>query len=219
MEEHALSLAHSLLGQCRRPSGPVGAFVLWTMNRSHARLTDWGLGHVAIGARDVVLDVGCGGGRTVQKLAARAAQGRVSGIDFSSASVAAARRTNRAAIAAGRVEIREGTVSNLPYPEAAFDLVTAVETHYYWPDLPADVREVRRVLRPAGTFLLVAEAYRSARHGALERHAGALQDLVGFRLLTLDEHHALLEGAGFAEVELFEERARGWMCARGRRPA
>ena len=45
-----------------------------------------------------------------------------------------------------------------------FDLVTAVETHFFWPDLPNDVREVLRVLKPGGTFLLIAEVYRGRQY-------------------------------------------------------
>jgi|HubBroStandDraft_6_1064221.scaffolds.fasta_scaffold137362_2 2-polyprenyl-3-methyl-5-hydroxy-6-metoxy-1,4-benzoquinol methylase len=45
--------------------------------------------------QDTILDVGCGGGRTVSKLAAIATQGTVYGLDYSAESVAVAERTNR----------------------------------------------------------------------------------------------------------------------------
>ncbi|HEY1771542.1 MAG TPA: class I SAM-dependent methyltransferase [Chthoniobacterales bacterium] len=64
------------------------------MNLGHSALTDWGLSGVSIGPGDTILDAGCGGGRTVSKLARAAAAGKVYGIDFSEASVAAARRFN-----------------------------------------------------------------------------------------------------------------------------
>ncbi len=77
-----------------------------------------------------ILDVGCGGGRTVSKLAAIATQGKVYGVDYSDESVAATKRTNVRWIDLGRVEIRHGSVSQLPFPDGMFDLVTAVETHF-----------------------------------------------------------------------------------------
>jgi hypothetical protein len=49
------------------------------------------------------------------------------------ASVAMAREINARAIAEGRVDIRQGSVSHLPFPNATFDVAIAVETHYYWP--------------------------------------------------------------------------------------
>jgi len=51
-------------------------------------------------------------------------------------------------------------VSALPFPDRTFDVVTAVETRYYWPDLQANVQEILRVLKPGGTFALIAETYR-----------------------------------------------------------
>jgi hypothetical protein len=55
--------------QCQKPRGLFGRFVLWSMNRRHSAVTDWGLHHVVIEARDTILDAGCGGGRTLAKLA------------------------------------------------------------------------------------------------------------------------------------------------------
>ena len=102
----------------------------------------------------MILDVGCGGGMTVARLAAIATEGKTYGIDYSEASVAASLKANRERIAAGRVEVLLGSASHLPFPDQMFDLVTAVETHYYWPDLNADMREVLRVLKRGGTCLL-----------------------------------------------------------------
>jgi ubiquinone/menaquinone biosynthesis C-methylase UbiE len=95
-----------------------------------------------------ILDVGCGGGRTIQKLAAMVTEGAVYGVDYAKGSVAASRAKNGGAIDAGRVVIAQGTVSKLPFAGEKFDLVTAVETQYYWPDLPGDMREMLRVRKP-----------------------------------------------------------------------
>lgn len=205
-----------MLNQCRRPTGWFGRFVLWRMNLSHSRLTDWGLGYVSVGKDDRVLDVGCGGGRTVSKLAAIATQGKVYGIDYSEESVAASKRTNAREIDAGRVEIRQASVSQLPFSDGTFDLVTGVETHYFWPDLPGDAGEVLRVLKPGGTFVLIAEVYAGSATKAgqlMEKYAPQ----TGMKLLTVDEHRALFEEAGYSDVGVIEERGKGWICAFGRK--
>jgi ubiquinone/menaquinone biosynthesis C-methylase UbiE len=101
------------------------------MNMSHSSLTDWGLKHVLIEKHFTILDVGCGGGRTIQKLAAITTEGKLYGIDHADGSVAASRRKNAQLIQAGRVEIHQASVSRLPFPTNKFDLVTAVETQYY----------------------------------------------------------------------------------------
>jgi ubiquinone/menaquinone biosynthesis C-methylase UbiE len=187
------------------------------MNWSHSRLTDWGLGKICIEPQSTILDVGCGGGRTVSKLAAIATQGHVCGIDYSEESVTVSQKTNARWIDVGRVEIRQGSVSHLPFPDDVFDLVTAVETHYFWPNLAADTREVFRVLRPGGTFILIAEAYKGAMTVAAKL-AEKYLPLAGMTLLSVDEHRELFATAGYSDVRVMEETGKGWICSIGRKP-
>ena len=200
--------------QCKRPRGFLGRFVLWNMNARHSRVTDWGLSHVTLRSNDVVLDVGCGGGRTVAKLAAIAPQGKVYGVDYSAESVAMARKVNRRAIETGRVEIREGSVSQLPFSDGMFDVVTAVETHFWWPDLPNDMREVFRVVKPGGTVVVIAEIYKGADTAA-SKLAEKYIPLSGMKFLSADEHRELLRQAAFADVEIFTQKS--WICATGKK--
>jgi hypothetical protein len=100
--------------QCKKPRGWLGRLILWNMNSRHSGVTDWGLAHVSIAPDDTILDAGCGGGRTLSKLAERATKGKVYGVDYSEASVAASKRTNARWIEMGRVEVRRASVSQLP---------------------------------------------------------------------------------------------------------
>jgi ubiquinone/menaquinone biosynthesis C-methylase UbiE len=185
------------------------------MNISHAGVTQWGLTHLDIKPHFTILDVGCGGGQTIKTLSSRVPDGKVYGIDYSEESVAVARETNRDAIERGQVDIQLGTVSQLPFAEGTFDVVTAIETHYYWPDLPQDVRHLMKVLKPAGVLLVVAETYRGRRKDWLYRPI--MQGLFRAAYLSPAEHKQLLVDAGYRDVEVFEDRERGWICVRGRR--
>lgn len=205
-----------VIRQVRKPSPWIGSIFLRAMNASHSPLTDWGLGHVRIEPGWTILDVGCGGGRTIAKLAAVATGGKVSGVDYSGESVRVASGLNADAIRAGRVEIRRASVSKLPFPDATFDLVTAVETHYYWPDLANDVREVRRVLKPGGRLLVIAESYKGGKGDSV---LGPAMSLLGGKRLSVEDHRRLFDNSGLADVEIFEERAEGWIAALGRSPA
>jgi ubiquinone/menaquinone biosynthesis C-methylase UbiE len=192
---------NTLENQCSKPTGWLGRFSLWRMNVSHSKLTDWGLEHVSIENRYTILDVGCGGGRTVNKLAAINTGGKVYGVDYSDESVAATTRMNAQWIKLGRVEARHGSVSQLPFPDGIFDLITAVETHFWWPNLLSDMREVFRVLKPGGTLIVIAEVYKGANT----------------TLLSVEEHRELFINAGYAEVQVIEERKKGWICGIGRK--
>lgn len=97
------------------------------------------------------------------------------------------------------------------------DLVTAVETHYYWPDLPADLREILRVLKPGGVIVIIAEAYKGA-NSAMSRLTEKYVDRTGMTLLSADEHRALFENAGYQDVQVIENDTEGWICCIGRKP-
>jgi SAM-dependent methyltransferase len=213
-----------LLNQVRKPSRWLGRPFLWMMNVSHSPLTDWGLQHapsldkpldIDKVADDLqILDVGCGGGHTIEKLAALAPHGKVSGVDYARGSVAASRARNRQVIEVGRVSIQEASVSRLPFADNTFDLVTAVETQYYWPDLANDMREILRVLKPGGTLLVIAESYKKGSTNALHR---PVMKLLRSANLGVEDQRALFSSAGYTDVEIFEERAKGWICCVGKK--
>jgi ubiquinone/menaquinone biosynthesis C-methylase UbiE len=187
------------------------------MNSRHSKVTDWGLSQIAIKPTDTILDVGCGGGKTISKLAIMASEGKVCGVDYSDLCVGMARKLNALLIDKDRVEICEGSVSELPFKADSFDLVTAVETHFWWPDLSLGMREIRRVLKPGGTLIIIAEVYKGATTGTaklLEKYAPK----TGLKLLSVVEHRDLFETAGFGNIQIVEEPRKGWICGIGRKP-
>ncbi len=150
----------------------------------------------------------------MSKLAAIASQGKVYGIDHSTESVAIAMRTNKQWIDIARVEIREASVSRLPFSDGSFDVITAVETHFWWSALPTDLLEVLRVLKPRGRLIIIAEVYKGAAaftSKAMERYS----ENTGMALLSVEEHRALLTDAGYSDVQVITEPGRGWICCIG----
>jgi SAM-dependent methyltransferase len=204
-----------LMQQCRRPGGILGEYIGRRMNRSHYELTSWGLAQVAIAPDTDILDIGCGGGRTLARLAEIAPRGRICGIDLSEKSVALSRRHNAKAVASGRMEIGQASVSALPFADATFRLATAVETHYFWPNLASDLGEVRRVLRPGGWFLLLAEVYDTPKFDA--RNQEWLR-LLPMAYLSPAGYRELFTQAGFVDVAVREQPDQGWLCCLGRKP-
>jgi SAM-dependent methyltransferase len=213
-----MSLATRILNQCRKPSGWFGRFTLRSMNTRHSALTDWGLQHISIRNNDTILDVGCGGGRTIQKLAAIASAGAIYGIDHSEDSVATSIITNKTEVDAGRVHIQQASVSQLPFPDQKFDLVTAVETHYFWPNLLLDMREILRVLLPGGSLIIIAEAYKGGKYDERLKKLAEVGKGMKFAHLSRNELSDLFSNAGFADVQMFEEYEKGWLSGTGKRP-
>ena len=167
------------------------------MNQRHAPVTDWGLKHASIQNRDTILDIGCGGGITIAKLASMAPEAKIYGIDYSEECVAMARKINQKRIDEGQVEIAVGSVSHLPFPNKMFDLVTAVETHYFWPNLSADMLEVLRVLKPGGSHIIIGEAYKGGKFDQRLQSLEKLQlrEARKFKNLTPQEHTDLFNNS------------------------
>jgi ubiquinone/menaquinone biosynthesis C-methylase UbiE len=180
------------------------------MNHGHESMTDWGLHHVTIERPFRVLDIGCGGGATVRKLAAIATDGVVYGIDYAEGSIAVSRKFNSRLIEAGRVVIEKASVSHLPFPDDTFDLATAIETQYYWSDLKGDMREILRVLKPGGKLVVIAETYKGGKYDWLK---WPVMWLLRSSHLSASDHRELFASARYVNSEIFEESSKGWICA------
>ena len=187
----------------RKPGGLSGRIMLWAMNWGHASLAKWGRSHVSPEPDARVLDIGCGGGANLAQFLKLCPKGYVCGIDFSAESVATSLRKNAGAVAAGRCEVRQGDVSRLPYADASFDLVTAFETVYFWPDVSAAFAEVFRVLGPSGVFLIVNEESGDSRWCSI---------VDGMRTYTADALAGWLCAVGFADVRSDVRGEGGALC-------
>ena len=136
-----MGLLSKFFTNCAHPKGGMGRAMLKFMNWCHAPLTNWGLSFVEIKDGWTMLDIGCGGGATLQRLLKRSKNGKVYGIDISEESVAKAKKVN-AEVLDKQVFVCQGSAEKLPYENGKFDLVTAVETVYFWPHLPDCLQEV-----------------------------------------------------------------------------
>ena len=97
---------HKLTENAVKPEGFWGKLMIRSMNKGHHELTDWALGYVAVENGFRVLDVGCGGGKTVSKLCDRVGSGKVYGVDYSALCVEKSAKYNRKNVLCGKAEIR-----------------------------------------------------------------------------------------------------------------
>ena len=209
----------------RLPTGRLGTAVGHVMSVQHRSLTRWALRQLDPRPDADVLDVGCGSGMALRLLAQHNTTGRLAGVDRSPTMVALTRRTN-AHLPAWRLDVREGNAMALPFEDASFDVVTATETLYFWPDAVRGLRECRRVLRPGGWLAVTLEMTRDAAESPtlLQRVFGRRftdrSDAEGLRILSGTELAAMVAGCGFARVRFAVEprRSLGWLCVIGQVP-
>jgi len=209
-----MSFIEKFVKQCRNPSGRFGKFVARAMNLGHARMRNWGIGHILISPDAKILDIGCGGGGTVKALAKYTPNGKVCGIDYSADMVQLSMKVNNPLIKKGLVEIKQGAVSSLPFADNIFDLATAFETYYFWPNLIDDLKEIRRVLKPGGTLLIANEVYKDAK---FEKRNTKWANLIDMQLHTPDEYKDFLTQAGYQIVEIDVVAEKNWITAVGKK--
>lgn len=141
--------------QLRRPHGFLARKVARRMNAANRLLYEgaW----KALGLRDGmhVLEIGFGNGLFFPTLARQANGLVLHGLDFSDDMVAQAKANNRDLIGKGALSLVHGASDAMPYADAAFDRVFCINVVYFWEDPNAHLREIKRVLKPGGTFTAV----------------------------------------------------------------
>jgi len=201
-------------GNPGKPEGEAGELMLERMNREHYEVTGWGLSFFDFDALDCVLDIGCGGGMTLSRIAERVTRGTLYGVDYSSLSVAKSKEFNKELVACGRMKIVEGSVDALPFNDRSFDKITTVESFYFWPAPEKSLAEVYRVLKPGGVFILIADI-----HGAAELTEEQLENIRRYDLRNPapNEFKTLFRAAGFDEVTVHLKNGTSWIAVEGLR--
>jgi ubiquinone/menaquinone biosynthesis C-methylase UbiE len=113
--------------------------------------------------------------------------GRVAGADPSPVMLGQATRRNRAAIAAGRVELHLAAAERLPFADECFDKALALHSLPHWSDTDGGLREVQRVLKPGGALLIALRGERGT--ATVEAALSASGFLVRRRLAGASDGH------------------------------
>lgn len=201
---------NELIVNARKPEGELGDKLLERMNRSHENLAQWVCSQLNIEKNDYILDIGCGGGVNVKRFAEIISDdGKVVGLDYSDVSVEKTTKLNEEFIKEGKVEVVEGSVSEMPFDDGTFDMVTGFETIYFWPNFIEDLKEVNRVLKEDGVLCFGNEA----RHedGEMDKYDDLI-DLLDMKIYTDEVLEKSLESAGFKEIELNKNPDNSWIC-------
>ncbi len=146
-----------------------------------------------------ILDVGCGTGYLLRRLAARCpAAAGLAGVDAAPAMIQVARQaaTDR------RLSFLAGTAEHLPYPAGTFDLVVSTTSFDHWADQQAGLAQCARVMAPGGclvladlfsAWLLPTLAGRRRHKARTRRRADHLLTTAGFRPVSWHRLYPLLK--------------------------
>jgi SAM-dependent methyltransferase len=131
------------------------------------------------------------------------------GIPVSPDAAIVAEKKNRVLIDKGRVVIFVQDVSSMIFRDGAFGLITAFESHYFWPDFRNDLKEVYRVTKQNGQLLIVGTVYKNKKY---ERRNQRIVDAIGMTYLSIEDFREVLEGVGYSEFDALEEKNKGWFA-------
>lgn len=203
---------HKLVENAGNPTGFWGNLMIKSMNKGHSQLTDWALCHVKIEHNDTLLDIGCGGGRTVDKLCNMVSNGKVFGVDYSELCVKNSQKLNQKNILCGKASIQQASVSELPFDSNKFNVITAVETYYFWPDKLNDLKEIYRVLAPGGKLLLVFEMLKTNEE---PNKWEKVEKMLDIEAVSKDSITEILLRAGYQNIRTYTKSGTSWLCATG----
>jgi ubiquinone/menaquinone biosynthesis C-methylase UbiE len=150
-----------------------------------------------------VLDLGCGPGDGTTRLASLGAL--AIGLDYSEGMIEKARKERAIA---GR--LTRGDAGRLPFKDGAFDKVVCTNSFHHYPDHFAALKELRRILRPGGTLVLVdPRADNIFGWMAIDVAEKMVFGLDEVRIFTREAWKRMLADAGFSSSRI--DRGRLFM--------
>lgn len=185
--------------QCMKPHGGEGVETIKNMNENHQPISEFAFKCVDVGTNDRILDIGCGGGVNIEKFL-KLTDNNVDGIDYSDVSVKESAKRNQKAIGDKRCRIIQADVSKMPIDDEVYDLVSAFETIYFWPDIENTFKEVLRIIKPGGQFMIAQGT--DGNHPDDEKWLNSVE---GMTVYTASELEKYLLNAGFGSVESFKK--------------
>lgn len=180
------------IDQCMKPHGEEGIETIRQMNENHREISEFAFSLIDVGQDDEILDIGCGGGVNIEKFL-KLTSGNVDGLDYSEVSVAESLKRNESS---GRCRVIQANVCDMPVDDESYDLVSAFETIYFWPEIGETFKEVSRIIKKNGQFMIA--------QGTDGNHPDDeiwLSTVEGMHVYTAHQLEEYLLDAGFKSVE------------------
>jgi len=200
--------ASGLRSQFACPTGLIGGLVGRLMGVKNARMNAFAVEMLDVQPYDQALEIGFGHGRTIRMIAEKARAGFVAGVDLSDVMVRQAAKYNLDLIVAGRVEVCQGSVADLPYECGRFTRALAVNNYQFWPNAELNLVEMRRVMREGGLLVLCLRMHSTSRFALAP----------GFTEDEVAEVAGLVRWVGFRDIRIVKRKlGREVSCVIARR--
>jgi SAM-dependent methyltransferase len=212
-DRYASAARTAMNSPCCGPSGTTGGVVTNNLYQkdetdalpTHAVAASLGCGNPTMLADlqpgEVILDLGSGGGIDVLLSARRVGpSGKAYGLDMTPEMLDLARK-NQAEAGLTNVEFLQGTIEDIPLPDATVDVVISNCVVNLSPDKDAVVREAFRVLKPGGRLAVSDIVLRRALSEPTRALIGLWTGCVA-GALVVEDYEAKLRAAGFEDVSI-----------------
>lgn len=180
--------------QLRKPHGDFAPKIAEKMDEGNTPLFELTVESMNLQGSESILEIGFGSGRNFGRLLERHKRLNLHGIDFSPDMVKSARELHAEAVESGRLDVREAVSDEIPHPDDTFDKVYCNNVIYFWEEPDPHLQEIRRVLKPGGTFYTGLRTPESMRELPFVEH--------GFTLYGVSEWSTVLQRNDFRPAEI-----------------
>ena len=194
--------------QARKPSGIIGRFLMTKIfNDGNAELNSFVKDILSLQKENKVLEIGFGPGKLINEMAAITTDGVVTGIDFSQVMLKKASKLNKQYISKGKVILRKGECSSLPFENESFDKLCSINTLYFWKEPDKNFSEMFRVIKSGGKIVIGFRDDKQMNNLKLSADV--------FSYYSQEDVVNLLSEAGFANAHIKEKEGRQFVsyCA------
>jgi ubiquinone/menaquinone biosynthesis C-methylase UbiE len=194
MDEETLK---NLASQLRKPEGEEGIKTGAWMNKGNVHINLDTLEVVNPSGYDNILEIGMGNGFFVKEILSKHPSITYTGCDFSEVMISEAEKMNASWVAGGKAKFILTDAASLPFPDQSFDKIFTINTVYFWDDEVSVLKEISRVLKPTGKFILTLRPKHQMINYPFTKY--------GFKMYSKDDVYALLSRNGFIINNIFEK--------------